>query len=226
LTSREYTDLGLLTSDEEIGADATSIFNFLTGYSQQDSYSRLIVAPLNLRERLFGLIEREITNKAKASNARIILKINHLTDIKLIDKLYEASEAGVSIDLIVRGTCSLRPGIKGLSENIRVRSVIGRFLEHSRVYYFSNGGGEGDCEVYISSADWMQRNLDRRVEVALPIVDPAIKDYLRETFLEAYLKDNVNSRILKPDGSYRNIAAGNAKLVDSQSTFIGAEVGY
>ena len=226
LTSRQYTDLGLLTSDEEIGADATSLFNFLTGYSQQDEYSRLIVAPLNLRERLFGLVEREIADKTNGTNARIILKINHLTDIELIDKLYEASQAGVAIDLIVRGTCSLRPGIKGLSENIRVRSVIGRFLEHSRVYYFSNGGGAEDCEIYISSADWMQRNLDRRVEVALPIVDPAIKEYLRETLLEAYLKDNVNSRLLKPDGTYRNIAAGNAKPVDSQSMFIGTDVSY
>jgi polyphosphate kinase len=226
LTSRLYTDLGLLTSDEDIGADATSLFNFLTGYSQQDEYSRLIVAPLNLRERITSLIDSEIENKSNGVGGKIILKLNSLTDIELIDKLYEASQAGVSIDLIVRGTCSLRPGVKGLSENIRVRSVLGRFLEHSRVFYFANGGSEEEAKIYISSADWMTRNLDRRVEVALPITDPTIKKYLRETFLEAYLRDNVNSRILKPDGTYRNVSAGNAKPVDSQFTFVGNDVTY
>ncbi|HJS51113.1 MAG TPA: polyphosphate kinase 1 [Pyrinomonadaceae bacterium] len=225
LTSRQYTDLGVLTSDEEIGADATSLFNFLTGYSQQDEYSRLIVAPLNLRERLTTLIDREIANSSKGGG-KIILKVNSLTDVELIDKLYEASQAGVSIDLIVRGTCSLRPGVKGLSENIRVRSVLGRFLEHSRVFYFGNGGTEEESEIYISSADWMQRNLDRRVEVTLPIVDPAIKTYIRETFLDAYLRDNVNARILKSDGTYRTVSAGNAKPVNSQSAFVGDDVPY
>jgi polyphosphate kinase len=226
LTSKQYTDLGLLTSDAEIGADATSLFNFLTGYSQQDEYSRLIVAPLNLRERFTTLIDREIEHSSNGGSGRIILKVNSLTDVELIDKLYEASQAGVSIDLIVRGTCSLRPGVKGLSENIRVRSILGRFLEHSRVFYFANGGTEEEAEMYISSADWMTRNLDRRVEVALPIVDPTIKNYLRETFLEAYLKDNVNARILKPDGTYRTVSAGNAKAVDSQFTFVGSDIGY
>jgi len=226
MTSRLYTDLGLLTSDEEIGADATSLFNFLTGYSQQDEYSRMIVAPLNLRERLGSLIDREIEKSANGSKGKIILKVNSLTDINLIDKLYEASSAGVSVDLIVRGTCSLRPGVKGLSENIRVQSVLGRFLEHSRVYYFANGGSEDEAEIYISSADWMTRNLDRRVEVALPIVDPSIKHYLRDNFLNAYLRDNVNARILKPDGTYRKVSAGNARAVDSQSAFVGQEVNY
>jgi polyphosphate kinase len=139
--------------------------------------------------------------------------------------LYEASQAGVSVDLIVRGTCSLRPGIKGFSENIRVRSVIGRFLEHSRVYYFANGGDE-DFEIYISSADWMQRNLDRRVEVALPIIDPEIKSYLREVLLETYLRDNVNTKVLRSDGTYRRVALGNAKPVDSQLMFVGDDIGY
>ena len=226
MTSRLYTDLGLLTSDEEIGADATSLFNFLTGYSQQDEYSRMIVAPLNLRERLGSLIDREIEKSANGSKGKIILKVNSLTDINLIDKLYEASSSGVSVDLIVRGTCSLRPGVKGLSENVRVHSVLGRFLEHSRVFYFGNGGTEAEAEIYISSADWMTRNLDRRVEVALPIVDPTIKQYLRDTFLNAYLRDNVNARILKPDGTYRKVSAGNARTVDSQSAFVGQEVNY
>jgi polyphosphate kinase len=219
LTARQYTDIGLLTSDEEIGADASNLFNFLTGYSQQDKFTRMIVAPLSLRERLLELIDREIANKKKAKDAAIILKINSLTDTDLIDRLYAASQAGVSIDLIVRGTCSLRPGIKALSENIRVRSIVGRFLEHSRIFYFANGGQES--EVYISSADWMQRNLDRRVEVTLPILDPQIKQYLVEFVLGVYLKDNVNARTLRPDGTYRVIPTGNSKPVNSQTAFVG-----
>ncbi len=223
LTSRQYTDMGLLTSDERIGADATSLFNFLTGYSQQDEYTCMIVAPLNLRESLVNLVDREIENKAAGNEARIILKVNSLTDVELIDKLYQASQAGVAIDLIVRGICSLRPGIKGLSETIRVRSIVGRFLEHSRIFYFANGGGDDDCEVYLSSADWMQRNLDRRVEVALPVTDPEIKAYLRDVVLDAYLRDNVNARALKSDGTYRNVPLGNAKVFDSQLSFVGKE---
>jgi polyphosphate kinase len=219
LTARQYTDIGLLTTDEEIGADATNLFNFLTGYSQQNEFKRLIVAPLNLRERMTEMIDREIANKRNGLNASIILKINSLTDTELIDRLYGASKAGVSVDLIVRGICSLRPGIKGLSENIRVRSIVGRFLEHSRIFYFANGGE--DFEIYISSADWMQRNLDRRVEVALPILDPDIKRYLFETALNVYVKDNVNARVLKPDGTYRKIPMGNAKPVNSQMAFVG-----
>ena len=219
ITARQYTDIGLLTSDEEIAADSTNLFNFLTGYSQQDKFSRLIVAPLNLRERLTEMIDREIENRKNGLHAGIILKTNSLTDTALIDRLYEASMAGVSVDLIVRGTCSLRPGIKGLSENIRVRSVVGRFLEHSRIFYFANGGE--DFEIYISSADWMQRNLDRRVEVALPILDRDIKQYLFESALNVYLKDNVNARVLKADGTYRKIPMGNSKPVNSQMAFVG-----
>ncbi|MFL6469168.1 MAG: polyphosphate kinase 1 [Pyrinomonadaceae bacterium] len=221
LTSRQYTDLGLLTCDEEVGADASNLFNFLTGYSQQDKFTRLIVAPLSLREHLLELIGREIAHGKKGMAAAIILKINSLTDTQLIDRLYEASNAGVTIDLIVRGTCSLRPGIKGLSDNIRVRSIVGRFLEHSRIFYFANGGTAENGEIYISSADWMQRNLDRRVEVTLPILDPEIKRYMFETMLAVYLKDNVNARLLKPDGTYKTVPLGNAKEVDSQKAFIG-----
>jgi polyphosphate kinase len=223
VTSRVYTDIGLLTADEEIGADATSLFNFLTGYSQQTKYFRLSVAPLNLREKLVELVRREKRNKLAGRDARIIVKVNSLTDTELIEELYAASQAGVEIDLIVRGICSLRPGVKGLSSNIRVRSVVGRFLEHSRVMYFANGGDEADEEVYIGSADWMQRNLDRRVEVILPILDPGIKSFLKNVYLDAYLRDNVNARSLRPDGTYRKFP-GNDPF-NAQMFFVGHDIG-
>ena len=223
LTSRVYTDVGLLTADEEISADATSLFNFLTGYSQQTKYHRLLVAPLNLRERLTELVRREKRNKLAGRDGRIILKLNSLTDTDLIEELYAASQAGVEIDLIVRGICTLRPGVDGLSSNIRVRSVVGRFLEHSRVMYFANGGEEENEEVYISSADWMQRNLDRRVEVAVPILDPEIKAFLKNVYLDAYLRDNVNARALRVDGTYRRIPGGEP--FDAQMFFVGQDLG-
>lgn len=219
-TARLYTDLGLLTSDEEIGEDATSLFNFLTGYSQQDNYKRLVVAPLNLRERLIALIRRERKNKLAKKAARIVIKVNALTDVEVINELYEASKAGVEIDLIIRGICSLRPGIAGLSENIRVRSIVGRFLEHSRVFYFANGGAPND-EVYISSADMMNRSYDRRVEVMSPILDENIKAYLRDKFLEAYLKDAVNCSVLNPDGSYTKLAPRTSRKPNAQMFFVG-----
>ncbi len=222
-TSRIYTDLGLLTADEEIGEDATSLFNFLTGYSQQEKFNRLLVAPLHLRERLLQLIERERKNKLAGKPARIIMKANSITDEQLTRALYAASQAGVEIDLIVRGICTLRPGIKVLSENIRVRSVVGRFLEHSRVYYFANGGGEED-EIYIGSADLMHRSFDRRVEVLTPMIDPAIKEYLRDTLLPTYLKDQVNARILSSDGSYRKVASRSKGGFDAQAYFIGRDL--
>lgn len=220
-TSRLYTDLGLLTADEEIGADATSLFNFLTGYSQQSDYNCLLVAPLNLRERLTELIRREKKNKLNDKNARIIVKVNSLTDEKLIEELYQASQAGVEIELIVRGICALRPGVKGLSANIKVRSIVGRFLEHSRIFYFANGSG--DEEVYIGSADWMHRNLDRRVEVVLPILDPAIRTYIKEEILEAYLRDNVNARMLRTDGSYKKLL-GSGEPFNAQMAFVGQDI--
>lgn len=219
-TSRMYTDLGLLTSDEQIGQDATNLFNFLTGYSQQKSYHHLLVAPINLRETLLKLIKRERDHKAAGKDARIMIKVNSLTDVEIIQGLYDASAAGVEVDLIVRGVCTLRPGIKGLSENIRVRSIVGRFLEHSRIFYFANGGEE---EVYIGSADMMHRNLDRRVEVLTPILDPEIRRYLKENTLGAYLKDNVNSRVLRSDGTYKKVAAGKEPF-DSQMYFVGKEI--
>ncbi|HEX6126668.1 MAG TPA: polyphosphate kinase 1 [Pyrinomonadaceae bacterium] len=223
ITSRVYTDVGLLTADDEIGADATSLFNFLTGYSQQTKYHRLLVAPLNLRERLIELVRREKRNKLEGKDARIVVKINSLTDTAMIEELYSASQAGVEIDLIVRGICSLRPGVKGLSSNIRVRSIVGRFLEHSRVMYFANGGEPDDEEVYIGSADWMQRNLDRRVEVVLPILDPGIKSFLKDVYLDAYLRDNVKARSLRSDGSYRKIPG--AEPFAAQMFFVGKDIG-
>lgn len=222
LTARLYTDLGLLTADEDIGDDATSLFNFLTGYSQQTDYARLLVAPLNLRERFVELVRREKENAAAGRPAKIMIKVNGLTDTRLIEELYAASAAGVEIDLIVRGICSVRPGVPGLSENIRVRSIIGRFLEHSRIYYFANA--EGEEEVYIGSADWMQRNLDRRVEVVVPILDAEIRDYLKEEVLGAYLKDTANASELQPDGSYDKVNSNGSKPFDSQLHFVGTDI--
>ena len=222
ITARIYTDLGLLTANEEIGEDSSSLFNFLTGYSQQDKYKRLIVAPLNLRERLLALIRREKKNKQAGKEARIIIKVNSITDVELINELYSASKSGVEIDLIIRGICTLRPGIKGLSESIRVRSVIGRFLEHSRILYFANGGREAE-EVYIGSADLMNRSFDRRVEVVTPILDPEIREYLKDTVLGAYLKDEINTRTLLPDGTYKKLANRGKGGFDSQMHFVGLE---
>jgi polyphosphate kinase len=219
-TSKIYTDLGLLTANPEIGDDATDLFNFITGFSRQRKYTRLMVAPVNLRERMLGLIERESEHARAGRAARIIAKINRLTDVEIIDALYRASAAGVQIDLIVRGSCMLRPGVPGLSETVRVRSVVGQLLEHSRIFYFANGG---DNDVYIGSADWMKRNLDRRVEVVTPILDVNLKRYLKDTVLAAYLKDNVKARVLKSDGSYGRVPmAPGEERFNSQLFFEGS----
>ena len=202
-TSRVYTDLGLLTSDSIIGDDATDLFNFLTGFSMQKDFGRLMVAPLNLRRRMMSLIERETEHALAGRPAHIAAKINRLTDLPTIEALYEASQAGVKIDLIVRGACMIRPGEPGLSQTIRVRSIVGQFLEHSRIFYFANGGEE---EVYIGSADWMARNLDRRVEVVVPVLDPQLRKYLKDTVLAAYLRDNVKARNMNSDGTYERPA--------------------
>lgn len=201
-TSRIYTDLGLLTANPEIGDDATDLFNFITGFSRPREYTHLMVAPVNLRARMLGLIEREIEHAQEGRPAHIMAKINRLTDLEIIDALYRASQAGVKIDLIVRGSCMLRPGIPGLSETVHVRSVVGQLLEHSRIFYFANGGEE---DVYIGSADWMKRNLDRRVEVVTPVLDPDLKRYLKDVVLAAYLKDNVKARILNTEGLYERV---------------------
>ena len=216
-TSRTYTDLGVFTADKEVTDDATNLFNSLTGFSDFDDYECLLVAPVNLRKRFVKLINRETANAKAGRPARIIAKVNSLTDLAIVRALYTASSAGVSIDLIVRGICMLRPGVPDLSENIRVRSIVGRFLEHSRIFYFQNNGKE---EVYIGSADWMYRNLSRRVEVAVPIKDSRLKTYLKDIVLAGYLRDNVNARELRADGSYlRTKPAEGEKRFDSQLEF-------
>jgi polyphosphate kinase len=197
-TARLYTDLGLLSCREELGADLTDLFNYLTGYSRQRSYRKLMVAPVNLRDRFQALIHREIEHCHNGFSGRIVAKMNALVDPPIIAALYEASRAGVQIDLIVRGMCSLLPGIEGVSENIRVISIVGRFLEHSRIYYFHNQGQE---EVYIGSADWMTRNLDRRVEAIVPVEDPDIVKDLQE-ILGLMLADNRQAWDLQSDGQY------------------------
>jgi polyphosphate kinase len=198
-TAHFYTDLGILTADPEFGTDASDLFNYLTGYSAQRSYRKFFVAPVNMRESIVRLIEREVRHHQESGNGCLIFKMNTLTDPQLIESLYQASAAGVQIDLVVRGVCCLRPGVPGLSETIRVRSIVGRFLEHSRIYYFHNGGQE---VVYLSSADLMSRNLDRRVEVMFPVQAPHLVQRLRDQVLYAYLRDTLKSRILLPDGSY------------------------
>jgi len=217
-TSCTYTDLGLFTADDAIGRDATELFNYLTGFSQQLSYRKLMVAPVSLREGLNKLFDREIEHQRSGRPAGIVAKFNRLADQQIIDKLYEVSQAGVKIDLIVRGICMLRPGVPGLSENIKVRSIVGRFLEHSRVFYFVNGGEE---ELYIGSADWMTRNLKHRIEVVTPVEDANSKKYLKDVLLNAYLRDNIRARQLQPDGSYSVIAKTSDGEFDSQMYFIG-----
>jgi polyphosphate kinase len=198
-TSKLYTDVGLFSCRPELGADLTDLFNYLTGYSQQKSYRKLLVSPVNTRESFNRLIDREIEHVRAGKTGRIVIKMNALVDPKTIEHLYRASQAGVSIDLIVRGMCCLRPGVPNVSENIRVISIIGRFLEHSRIYYFQNGG---DAKVFIGSADWMKRNLDRRVEVITPIEDPEISNDLQE-ILGIMLSDNRQAWDMHSDGSYK-----------------------
>ena len=205
-TARSYTDMGLFTCREDIADDVSDLFNYLTGYSRQTSYRKLLVAPVNLREGLARRIEREIDCARRYGSGRLIFKCNSLVDPDSIDALYRASEAGVRVDLIVRGICCLRPGIPGLSERIRVRSIVGRFLEHSRLYYFENHGEE---ELFLGSADLMPRNLDHRVETLVPIEDAGLRSYLRDDVLEGYLRDNVLAQELQPDGSYVRAVPGS-----------------
>lgn len=199
ITARIYTDLCLMTSRPEFGEDATALFNLLTGYSQGRSWNKLVVAPLDLADRVLELIDRERRNAAKGLPARIIAKINALVDPFAIEALYNASRAGVRVDLIVRGICCLRPGIPGVSENIQVISIVDKYLEHSRIMYFQNND---DPEVFLSSADWMPRNFRRRVEILFPIEDSRLKNRIIEGILGVTLSDNVKARKLQPDGSY------------------------
>ncbi len=216
-TAQQYTDVGLFTCDEEIGEDATDLFNFLTGYSTKKDYKRLLVAPVNLRPRFEALIQREIEHQRKGRQGRIVFKMNALVDPGIIRALYRASQAGVSVDLLVRGVCCLIPGIPGISENISVRSLVGRFLEHSRLYAFHNGGKD---ELYMGSADLMPRNLDRRVEVLVPLLSPALIQRVREEIFGTYLADNVKTRRMQPDGSYKKLTAVRGKKVNAQAMLL------
>ncbi len=214
-TARLYTDLGLFTCDESICADATDLFNHLTGYSRQRDFRKLLVAPINLRQSLAAHIRREIDLHREHGGGHLIFKTNALEDAPMIELLYEASQAGVKVDLIVRGICCLRPGMPGLSDNIKVRSIVGRFLEHSRIYYFRHNGAD---TMYIGSADLMPRNLDRRVEVLTPVERPHLVQRLRNEVLAAYLRDEFNARIMQADGTYtpKNRQSG----FDAQAWFI------
>jgi polyphosphate kinase len=199
VTARFYSDISLLTSRPEITSEVQKVFNYLTAETESESYKPLLVAPLTLADGLVALIEREAAHAKAGHPASIVAKMNGLLDRRTVEALYEASKAGVEIDLIIRGMCSLRPGIKGLSERIRVRSIVGRFLEHSRIFSFANGGKE---EIYCGSADWMPRNLIERCEVVFPVTQPDLHKRLREEILAAYLADNTKARVLQPDGEY------------------------
>lgn len=217
-TAQVYEDMGLFTVDPEICADATDLFNYLTGYSAKKEYRKLLVAPVNLRQRFEALIEREIEHHKAGRPAHLLFKFNALVDKSIIQKLYQASQAGLKVDLIVRGICCLRPGIEGLSENIRVVSILGRFLEHSRIYYFENAG---EPQVYLGSADLMPRNLDRRVEILFPIEDQRNIRYIRHYVLDTYLRDNVSARLMQPDGTYKRLSPGKDEAeVNSQQIFL------
>ncbi len=219
ITAQAYTDLGLFTCDPDMGADASDVFNYLTGYSVKQDYNKFLVAPINLRSKMESLIRREIEHQQRGEPGHLIFKANSVVDRAVIKWLYRASQAGVQVDLIVRGMCCLRPGLPGMSDNIRVTSVVGRFLEHSRMYYFRNGGAE---EIYLGSADLMSRNLDRRVEILFPVEDPRLIRHLRDDVLAIYLADNVKARRMLPDGSYEHVRPGpNDPLLESQLWLIG-----
>jgi polyphosphate kinase len=214
-TARMYEDMGVFTCDEAIGADTSDLFNYLTGYSTKQDYRKLLVAPVNLRQRLEVLIRREMEHAVAGRKARLIFKVNSLVDPGMISLLYEASQAGVRIDLLVRGMACLKVGIKGVSENITVTSIVGRYLEHSRLFYFQNNGSD---EIYLGSADLMQRNLDHRVEVVFPLENPEHVRYLRDQVLEKYLRDNLRARVMLPDGKYQRLrAAAEHEQVDVQA---------
>jgi polyphosphate kinase len=216
-TATLYTDVGLLSARQELVQDVVELFNGLTGFSKQRDYRLLLVAPVSLRRRMEELIRRETEHARAGRPAAIKAKMNALVDPAIIALLYEASQAGVQIDLVVRGMCSLRPGLKGISETIRVRSVIGRFLEHSRLFWFAN---DGAAEIFLGSADWMERNLDRRVEAVVPVLDPQVCIRL-EWMLELYLQDNRAAWEMEPDGSYQRAVSGNSEA-DAQASLMEA----
>jgi polyphosphate kinase len=218
ITAHLYTDIGMFTCDEDIADDATNLFNYLTGYSAKADYKKLLVAPLNLRARFAAMIEREVEHARSGEKGHLIFKMNALVDAPLIRALYRASQAGVKVQLLVRGICCLRPGLAGVSDHIEVVSIVGRFLEHSRVYYFRNGGEE---EIYIGSADLMPRNIDHRVEVLFPLDDPALVRRVRDQILAVYLADNVKARRMQSNGTYvSKTASKGAKEVNSQELLL------
>ncbi len=224
-TSRLYTDLGLFTCDPDIGEDASALFNVLTGYSVNSGYRKIIVSPGGIRKGLLERIEREIEHVKAGRRGHIVFKMNSLTDYRSADALYRAGQAGVKVDLVIRSSCCLMPGVEGLSENIRVLSIVGRFLEHHRIYYFRNGGDDHE-EVWLGSADVMQRNLDRRVETLFPIESARLRKRVIHHILMPHLKDNQKARLLLPDGTYRRVQpdAGEAPF-DVQAWFMGQTVG-
>jgi polyphosphate kinase len=218
ITAKLYTDISLLTADPDITSSVHDLFNFLTAYAEKPSYDPLLVAPLHLAEDTVNLISREAEHARAGRPARMIIKVNSLLDRTIIAELYKASQAGVEIDLIVRGMCALNPGVKGVSDRIRVRSIVGRFLEHSRIFYFENGGSP---DIYLGSADWMPRNLYERVEVLFPIRDPLLRARIQEEIIPAYLADNAKSRILERDGRYvRPRLESRAALFNAQEFLI------
>jgi polyphosphate kinase len=223
-TAKLYTDIGLLTCRPKFGEDATNLFNLLTGVCQFNSLNRFLVAPFELHERMIGLIDRETANARNKLPARIMLKMNSLAEPQTIEALYRASQAGVEIDLIIRGICCLRPGVKGLSSTIRVRSIVDRFLEHSRILYFENGGKP---EVFLTSADWLRRNFFRRLEICFPIEEPALRKQIVESIFPTLLGDSKKAWVLQPDGSYAQpLRANGEKAISSQEAFMAmAEAG-
>jgi len=225
-TAKAYTDLGLLTADRDIGQDLVKVFNFFTGHSYHDEYRKLLVAPGNMRERIKELIRREARTaeetggeedegEGDGTEARIVAKMNRLEDPEIISELYDASQAGVEVELVVRDICRLRPGVEDLSENVRVHSIVGRFLEHSRIFRFEN---DGNPEHYIGSADWMTRNLDSRVEAVAPVEDLDLKEEL-DTVLETALEDTANRWVMSSDGSYEKVET-DGEEVDSQEVLM------
>lgn len=221
ITAKQYTDIGLFTCDEAIGRDVSEIFNMLSGYSEPPTLEKLSIAPFRLREEFISLIDREARNAESGYPAKIIAKMNSLADTEIIIALYRASMAGVKIQLIVRGICCLKPGVTSISENITVKSIVGRFLEHSRIFYFHNNGNK---EVFLSSADWMRRNLDRRVEILVPVENPSIKERII-MMLEVEIKDNTRGRYLCDDGSYVKIRERGKKPLDAQEFFMNVADG-
>jgi polyphosphate kinase len=225
VTATVYTDLGFFTSDPDIGEDATQLFNYLTGYARPSaaSFRKLLVAPIGLRERLLALVEREIAHQRAGRGGHVVFKVNALVDRAMIGALVRAAREGVRVDLLVRGVCCLRPGIPGATDGIRVTSIVGRFLEHSRIFWFRNAGAE---EVYLGSADLMPRNLVRRVEVLVPVADPALVRHLRDDVLETYLRDNVRARRMRADGTYDRVSpAPGEPALDSHAELLARRGG-